>query len=190
MFEPKACLTHAVVVFDPQHVLVPEISVRHGALIRVTSATCREAFPSLSVTQPTVRWITYLANFMGTRFSGRVCWPRRAARAAMGAAKCRCNSVSVAPAAGSRLAASLAEGPAGHPSRAQSPRRGAEGDRATGRHWLRGRNDLSYSFGDAVEIGARRYRRSEALGDFFRCQLVKCGKRSGDGERLAGGIIL
>ena len=175
MFEMNACLTHMVVVFDPQHVLVPEISVRHGALIRVTSATCREAFPSLSVTQPTVRWITYLANFMGARFSGRVGWPRRAARAATGAAKCGCNSISFAPAAGSRLAASLADGPAGHPSRAQGPRRGAEGDRATGRHWLRGRKDLSYAWslrrirGDLPEGAQQRFQESSAFG-------AECGK--------------
>ncbi len=31
-FEPKAGVARAVVVFDPWHALVPEISVRHGTL--------------------------------------------------------------------------------------------------------------------------------------------------------------
>jgi len=87
-----------------------------------------------------------------------------------GAAKCGCNSISFAPAAGSRLAASLAGGPAGHPSRAQIPRRGAEGDRATGRHWLRSRKDLSYAWrlrrirGDLPDGDQQRFEESPACG--------------------------
>jgi hypothetical protein len=46
LFEPKACIARAVIVFDPWHVFVPEISVRHGALPRVTAATPRYAFLS------------------------------------------------------------------------------------------------------------------------------------------------
>jgi hypothetical protein len=33
-FEPKACVARTKVVFTPRHVLVPEIFVRHGALLR------------------------------------------------------------------------------------------------------------------------------------------------------------
>ena len=33
MFELKACVARAVVVFDPRHIPVPEISVRHSALL-------------------------------------------------------------------------------------------------------------------------------------------------------------
>ena len=33
VFEPKTCGARAVVAFDPRHVLVPEISVRHDILL-------------------------------------------------------------------------------------------------------------------------------------------------------------
>ena len=64
LFEPKACVARAAVVFDPRHVLVPEISVRHGVLLRVTGATRRHASLIRSVIQTIARWITFLANFV------------------------------------------------------------------------------------------------------------------------------
>ena len=61
-FKPKACVARAVVVFDPRHVPVPEISVCHGALLRVTRATRRRAFPIRLAIQRSVRLITHLTN--------------------------------------------------------------------------------------------------------------------------------
>lgn len=74
MFEPKACVARAVVVFDPRHILVPETSVRHGALLSGASATHRHASSIRPVTQTIVRWITCVSNFMETRFRVGVCW--------------------------------------------------------------------------------------------------------------------
>ena len=70
VFEPKARVARAVVVFDPRHVLVPEMSVWHGVLLRVTSAALGHAFPIRPVTQMPVKWITFLANFLEARFRG------------------------------------------------------------------------------------------------------------------------
>jgi hypothetical protein len=70
VFKPKACVARTVVVFDPRHVLGPEMSVRHGVLLQATSATRRHALPIRPVTQRPVRWITFLANFLEARFGG------------------------------------------------------------------------------------------------------------------------
>src|SRR3954469_11195431 len=84
VFEAKARVARGVVVFDPRHVFGPEMSVRHGVLLRVTSATRRHALPIRPVTQRPVTCITLLANFMEARFTGVTgkvvpCWilPRR-----------------------------------------------------------------------------------------------------------------
>ena len=45
LFEPKARIARAMVIFDPWHGFVPEISVRHGTLPRVTPAIHRHAIP-------------------------------------------------------------------------------------------------------------------------------------------------